>query len=110
MHPLRTTIIALACCTLLSGCLASMAIDAATAPVRVAGKAVDLATTSRSEADERRGRQLREREQRLGQLERSWQHHSRQCADGDRDACRKAAAERAEINRLIPTIPAEPVD
>ena len=35
----------------LQGCLAKTALDVATAPVRVGSKAVDLATTSQSEAD-----------------------------------------------------------
>ena len=54
---------------LLSGCLGTVA-DVVTAPVKVAGKAVDLATTSQSEADEKRGREIRRREERLGKLER----------------------------------------
>lgn len=53
---------------LLPGCIARTALDVATAPVKVAGKAVDLATTSQSEADEKRGRELRKREERLGKL------------------------------------------
>ena len=39
----------------LGGCVARTAVNVATAPVRVAGKAVDLATTSQSERDEKRG-------------------------------------------------------
>ncbi|MES2290958.1 MAG: hypothetical protein V4530_14595 [Pseudomonadota bacterium] len=35
-----------------------------TAPVRVAGKAVDWTTTSRDEADRNRGRQIRKAEER----------------------------------------------
>ncbi len=54
----------------LNGCIAKTLVDVATAPVRVAGKAVDLATTSQSEADERRGRELRESEERYGKLDR----------------------------------------
>ena len=41
---------------ILNGCLAKTVVDVATLPVRAAGKAVDLATTSQSEADENRGR------------------------------------------------------
>ena len=35
-------------------------------------KAVDLATTSQSEADEKRGREMRQREERLGKLQREF--------------------------------------
>ena len=48
---------------LLPGCAAKAVVDTAvtavTLPVRVASKEVDLATTSQSEADEKRGRELR---------------------------------------------------
>ncbi len=47
----------------LSGCVASALINVATAPVKVASKAVDLATTSQSEADQTRGRNLRKLEE-----------------------------------------------
>ena len=49
----------------LQGCLAKTAWDVATLPVKAGSKAVDLATTSQSEADEKRGRELRKREERL---------------------------------------------
>lgn len=91
---------------LLPGCLAKAALDVATAPVRIAGKAVDLATTSQSEADEKRGRALREREERLGQLERELPRLEQRCAAGSQEACRKAARHREEIATLLPTIPA----
>jgi hypothetical protein len=48
---------------LLGGCvvgtIASTAVDLATLPVKVAAAGVDAATTSQSEADEKRGRALR---------------------------------------------------
>ena len=48
---------------LLTGCVvgqvASTAVDVATLPVKVASKTVDLATTSQSEADQKRGREMR---------------------------------------------------
>ncbi len=40
--------------------LAKTAVDVVSLPVKVVSKGVDLATTSQSEADEKRGRQLRE--------------------------------------------------
>jgi len=51
----------------LSGCvvgtIARTAVDVATLPVKVAGSAVDAATTSQSEADENRGRELRKQDE-----------------------------------------------
>lgn len=93
---------------LLQGCVAKTAFDIATAPVRAAGKAVDLATTSQSEADEKRGRELREREERLGQLERRYDRQLRDCRDGDRRACSNAQTTYAEIQVLLPQVPAPP--
>ena len=55
---------------LLSGCIvgqvAETAVDVATLPVKAVSAGVDAATTSQSEADEKRGRQLREEEERRG--------------------------------------------
>lgn len=51
---------------LLSGCLARTALDIVTLPVKVVGAGVDAATTSQAEADQRRGREIREEEERLG--------------------------------------------
>ena len=92
---------------LLGGCLAKTAFDIATAPVRVASSAVDLATTSQSEADEKRGRELRRREERLGQLEREYSKQAERCARGNQDGCRRAELARAEIDDLLPTISVE---
>lgn len=93
---------------LLSGCLVRTAASVVTAPVRVAGKAVDLATTSQSEADEKRGRELRRREERLGKLEREYGRESKKCAEGDSEACEQRDAIGTEIQALLPTVPAEP--
>lgn len=93
---------------LLSGCIARTAASVVTAPIKVGSKAVDLATTSQSEADEARGREIRKREERLGKLEREYREESEDCADGERKACEKAREIRAEMNALIPTIPLEP--
>ena len=46
---------------LLGGCLATVA-TVVTAPVKIAAKGVDWATTSQSEADRNRGRQIRKAE------------------------------------------------
>ncbi len=91
----------------LSGCLAKTAFDVATAPVRVASKAVDLATTSQSEADEKRGREIRKREERLGQLQRERDKSERACLAGDRRACDRLSAINAEMHILMPQVPVE---
>ena len=61
------TLAALASAVLLSGCaigsVASTAVGVVTLPVKVVSKTVDLATTSRSEADEKRGRELRKQDE-----------------------------------------------
>ena len=57
----------------LSGCITSIAktaVDVVTLPVKVVSKAVDLATTSQSEADEKRGRELRKAEAEAGKRAR----------------------------------------
>ena len=92
----------------LGGCLAKTAIDVATAPVKIASRAVDLATTSQSEADEKRGREIRRREERLARLQTDYADHEADCLRGDDRACRDAVRVRAEIDALIPTIPVEP--
>lgn len=92
----------------LSGCLVRTAADVVTAPIKVGSKAVDLATTSQSEADEARGREIRKREERLGKLDREYRKASEDCVDGDPKACEEARQIRAEMNALGPTIPDEP--
>lgn len=93
----------------LTGCIGTL-VDAATLPVRAASKAVDLATTSQSEADENRGRELRRREERLGRLERDYAKQRRKCDEGNAKACEEARASQAAIEALLPTIPTEPDD
>ncbi len=92
---------------LLGGCVRTVA-SVVTAPVRVASRAADLATTSQSEADENRGRELRRREERVGQLERRYEDKAEDCDRGDDDACREAIAIRREIDEILPTLPVEP--
>jgi hypothetical protein len=92
----------------LPGCVAKTAFDVATAPVRVGAKAVDLATTSQSEADEKRGRELRQREERLGKLQRQYDRQMGKCQHGNRDACSEARVTYGEIGQLAPTVPVEP--
>ena len=92
---------------LLGGCLSTVG-DVVTAPVKIAAKGVDLATTSQSEADEKRGRELRKREERLGKLERDYAKQLEKCQDGNRRACDEARDTYAEMQQIIPTIPVEP--
>lgn len=92
----------------LSGCIARTAANIVTAPVSAASKAVDLATTSQSEADEKRGRELRQREERLGQLERQYFDQRQKCERGRRSACEDMNETYAEIEALRPSIPVEP--
>ncbi len=94
-----TTFLAAGLLLLLPGCIARTLVNVATAPVRVASKAADLATTSQSEADEKRGRELRKSEERLGRLERSYRQHVRQCEEGRTAACALADEERDELER-----------
>ncbi|MFC0206242.1 hypothetical protein [Novosphingobium soli] len=101
-RPALALALAPAAALLLSGCIARTAVGVVTAPVRVAGKAVDWTTTSQSEADEKRGRQMREREERLGKLDRAYQKHLRQCREGSDKACDQARDDYADIQSLSP--------
>lgn len=92
----------------LGGCLAKTVVDVATAPIRIAEKGVDLATTSQSEADEKRGRQLRKREAELGRLERRYEQESRDCVKGNQGACDQARTTYDQIQAVTPTVPVEP--
>lgn len=67
----------------LAGCttVASTAVKVVTLPVKVVSKSVDVATTSQSEADEKRGRELRKAEEQAGKEARLRE-----------EACRKATA------------------
>jgi hypothetical protein len=65
----------------LGGCLARTAVDVVTLPVRAVGAGVDAVTTSQSEADEKRGREMRKQEER------------------ERKEARKAAKERERLER-----------
>lgn len=84
----------------LPGCLARAAVDVVTLPVKAVSAGVDAVTTSQSEADEKRGREIRKREEKLGELDRAYAQQSRRCGDGDDKACKRAAALSAEIEAL----------
>ena len=85
----------------LSGCVVSAAAEVITAPI-------DALTTTKSERDEDRGRELRKREERLGKLERRYRKQTEDCQEGDQEACAKARETYDEIQELLPTIPVEP--
>ena len=78
----RMRILLLALPLLCSACLAKTAVDIVTLPVRAASAGVDAVTTSQAEADQRRGRQIREAEEREGRIARRCEQHP------DRDECR----------------------
>jgi hypothetical protein len=97
---------ALALCLLpvLSGCIGT-ATKVVTAPVRMTGKAVDMATTSQSEADEKRGRRMREHDAELEKAQRRYEKHMRQCDNGDDRACLHARNDSADIQHLRSNAP-----
>lgn len=105
------SLVALALASLaLQGCLARAAVDVVTLPVKVVSAGFDAATESQSEADEKRGREIRKREERLGQLERDYAKAMERCGDGDDDACDRAQTLRAEQKALMERVPVEPED
>ena len=75
----------------LSGCvgtIAKTAVSAVTLPVKVASKGVDLATTSQSEADEKRGREIRKAEEKRGRELREMEQRCRKGKALATDDCR----------------------
>ena len=89
--------LAVASIILLQGCVASLVGDVVTAPVKIISKTADVLTTSQSESDEKRGRELRKREESLGKLSRQRDKARERCADGDKDSCAKAEDIQAKI-------------
>lgn len=65
----------------LSGCLASTAVDIVTLPVKAVGAGVDAVTTSQAEADQRRGRELRQAEEREGREARRREREERRARE-----------------------------
>jgi len=66
---------------LFAGCttIASTAVDVVTLPVKAVSAGVDAATTSQSEADEKRGRELRKAEEKAG---REARERDKRCRKG----------------------------
>lgn len=77
---MRTLFIALLP-ALLGGCVvaqvAETAVDVATLPVKAVAAGVDAATTSQSEADAKRGRELRKADEERGRMAREMQERCR---------------------------------
>ena len=71
---MRTLVLIVSSMPLLCGCVvgtvASTAVDVVTLPVKVVSASVDAVTTSQSEADEKRGRELRKAEEERGRQAR----------------------------------------
>jgi len=76
---------------LLSACVvadvAETAVDVATLPVKAASAGVDAVTTSQSEADEKRGRELRKQDEERGRLAREMEQRCRQGRPIPGDTC-----------------------
>ena len=73
----------------LSGCtVARTAVDVATIPVKVVSSGVDAATTSQSEADEKRGREIRKAEEQRGRQLREFEERCRKGKALPTDDCR----------------------
>ena len=104
---IRIALAALLAALVLSGCIAQTALDVVTLPVKVASKGVDLATTSQSEADQKRGREIRQREEQLGKLEREFDKLQGQCLRGDVRACHRQSSIKAQIDGFGPARPYE---
>ena len=76
---------------MLSGCVvgtvARTAVDVVTLPVKVASAGVDAATTSQSEADEKRGRELRKQDEERGKQVRAMLERCRKSRPLPTDSC-----------------------
>ena len=76
---------------LLSGCVvgqvAETAVDVATIPVKVVSAGVDATTTSQSEADEKRGRELRKQDEERGRQARAMAERCRKGRPLPTDVC-----------------------
>ena len=62
------------------GTIASTAVDVATLPVKVVSAGVDAATTSQSEADQKRGREVRKAEEKAGREARAAEKRAKEAA------------------------------
>ncbi len=85
MRALAVTATALALPLALSGCIAKDIVETAVAvvkiPVQIASAGVDAVTTSQSEADEKRGRELRKAEEKRGREARAAAEAAKKAAE-----------------------------
>ena len=76
---------------LLSGCIvadvAETAVDVASIPVKVVSAGVDAATTSQSEADEKRGREMRKADEARARAARELEARCRKGKARPQDVC-----------------------
>ncbi len=84
-------VLILALPVLLGGCIvadvAETAVDVASIPVKVVSAGVDAATTSQSEADEKRGRELRKADQKRARQARELEQRCRNSKARPEDVC-----------------------
>lgn len=80
----------LALCGCVVGTIADTAVDVVTLPVKVVAAGVDAATTSQSEADQMRGRELRRQEEERGRLLREAAERCRRGTPQATDDCQAA--------------------
>lgn len=83
----------------LTGCV-SLVKDVVTAPIKIVSKAADIMTTSQSESDEKRGRDIRKKEEMLGKLSRKIDKAKDKCENGNKNACDEASTLSEEYERL----------
>ena len=69
------------------GTIASTAVDVVTLPVKAASAGVDAVTTSQSEADEKRGRELRKQDEERGRQARAMAERCRKGRPLTTDVC-----------------------
>jgi hypothetical protein len=88
---MRRILFSLALPIVLTGCVvgtvARTAVEVATIPVKVVSAGVDAATTSQSEADEKRGRELRKAEEARGRQQRELEERCRRGKARPEDVC-----------------------
>ena len=88
---MRKCLLALSLVPLLTACIvadvAETAVDVASIPVKVVSAGVDAATTSQSEADEKRGHELRKAEEERGRQQRQLEERCRKGRPLPEDVC-----------------------
>ena len=89
---MRNAVLIFALFPLLAGCVvetvAKTAVNIVTLPVKAASAGVDAVTTSKSEADEKRGRELRKQDEERGKQIRLAQERCRKGKPLPTDDCR----------------------